>query len=267
MYCVHFPEVRDDGDLDIHLYVRENAVWPGSMDRVELSQTLSDKLCGGQPETLPVNFSLDKDLKFLSHMPQLNKTVPNIASDHENKLPNDLDCKQSGSTAKGVIDHQKFIEDLIQSDHAISKLADQLLNVLQRAVKTRIYNQPDLVSEVKTSNDFVAEVKTSPCSRCEHCPVSPKMCEADGSGDICYQQVDDMTNKPCDVSDTVLSDTGECSYSSAQDNQREHVRDQDRAKVAILFSGGVDSAVITALADRYEVIIYGVCCHAIVFLV
>ncbi|XP_069126175.1 asparagine synthetase domain-containing protein 1-like [Argopecten irradians] len=231
IYCLHFPDVPGEGcDLQIHLYQREDSVWPGTLDKVDNGQIFNDRLWNGLSDTSPVKFSLDTELKFPSRMPKLNKTLPNMDSDLK-KLADDLGTKPSGSKSDPVSSNQTNLEKLMKSDEVMNKLADQLIDVLERAVKKRIYNQPYLT--------LGSEVKRSPCSQCKPHPNTSRKSEDNsgtGKGHITDEE----------------SGGGEEEMEESDDNTRTSpsTSKQDHAKVAILFSGGIDSAVITALADR-----------------
>ncbi|XP_060081138.1 asparagine synthetase domain-containing protein 1-like [Ylistrum balloti] len=241
IYCLHFSDIQSEGcDLNIHLYPREESVWPGTLDKVDNSQIFKDRLGSGRSENSPLKFSMDTDLKFPSPMPKLNKALLNTDSDLEKKVSDDLDHKVSGSNAELIDDHQKYIENLIHSNEVIGKLADQLIDVLQRAVKKRIYNQPglSLMTDVQNSADCLPDVKRSPCSQCKPHPVFSNKTNESGKNpstdeDTSTESISSRGEEEC-VAETKTSVTCE----------------QENAKVAILFSGGIDSAVITALADR-----------------
>ncbi|OWF47276.1 Asparagine synthetase domain-containing protein 1 [Mizuhopecten yessoensis] len=237
IYSIHFPEVPTVGcDLNIHLYQREESVWPGTMDKVDSGQTFQDRLWSGQSEISPVKFSMDTDLKFPSQMPKLNKALPNMDNDLEKNFSDDLNFKQSGSNIETVNDHQKYIENLIQNNEIIDKLADQLIDVLQQAVRRRIYNQPylALAPEVERSGNFSSEVKRSPCSQCKPHSESPNKTNATV-----------LENNPLTAEEPTTEGAngpgrgdGNCGGGTRTNPSCE----QDHPKVAILFSGGIDSA-------------------------
>ncbi|XP_033729249.1 asparagine synthetase domain-containing protein 1-like, partial [Pecten maximus] len=249
IYCLHFNEVPTEGcDLQIHLYQREDSVWPGTLERVDNGQIFQDRLWSSQSEMSPVKFSLDTDLKFPSQMPKLNKALPSMDSDLE-KCSDGLKTKLSGSESTGghlktklsgsesIGDHQKYVEKLIQSDEVINTLADQLIDVLQQAVKKRIYNQPYLTLDSRRSADCTSGVKRSPCSQCK--PHPPRKSDDLGTGKLPVTDEESRREN--------ISFGGEDNH--VAETHIDSTREEDHAKVAILFSGGIDSAVITALAD------------------
>ncbi|KAJ8305594.1 hypothetical protein KUTeg_016139 [Tegillarca granosa] len=274
LYCVTFPRSCDTDNckLDIHLYPWYRAVWPGTMDKVDVG-SLNDRLYPGYSSS-HVTFSLDLDQQVPSQIPVLNKKIP---------------LSESVDRSKEKIDSQKYIQNLIQEDVNLNLLSDQLIHVLQMAVCKRVYNQPDLHQRHKTG----ASHNTALCSGNkeieESLDMEVKGQQTPNSGESWPS--DNINDSNCKFTSTVGNQNGKASNISPNSGHqklevledrmssctitepddvvknnisvcnnyvyvtnltRSEVNIERSAKVAILFSGGIDSAVITALVDSCD---------------
>lgn len=240
------------------------------MDKVDVS-TLNDRLYPGYSES-HVTFCLDLEQQVPSQIPVMNKEIP----------PGD-----SVDRSKEKIDSQKFIQDLIREDVNLNVLSDQLIHVLEMAVCKRVYNQPDLHQghrtrsshytgnnvineslDIKVKNrqnpdiqnsDDISASEDNNDRNCK-CPLTVGN-QNDSASNILsensrHQKLTVLEDgiSSCTVTEpdgVVRNNSGVCDNDNHVMNlSGSEVNVERSAKVAILFSGGIDSAVITALVDR-----------------
>jgi len=268
LFCIKFPKLFQGKkgvdlditpDLDITLYPRQDAVWPGTLDKVDNAKSLSDALCLNQTDESLMKFTLDSNHTLPSPMPKLNKNIPS----EDGTLPScdDFDTHKSE-------DQQKYLQYLIESDHIISNLADQLITILQQAVTVRVFNQPLLKYhqlDVPHSQKRHSTISMDEAIEQKH--VEDKPSTDFSVSDIKYAKPDDTrtTSSYMDsrsaqyltsstpsrghsltCSTQISGNTSESSKCDTSDHS-----DKSSANVAILFSGGIDSSVLAALVDRY----------------
>ncbi|CAG2218534.1 SPSB3 [Mytilus edulis] len=174
-----------------------------------------------------------------------------------------------------IIDPNSYLENVLQTDELMNKLSDQLMDVLLKAVTLRVYNQVDL-QRIKNSDGYCQQMQTL-----QHADISAEICQKtsvsySSNNKDCAQKESYSDRVTCLIdhvhsenSCNSKSDMSEkCSSKTAEDNllplNVKHTKDCSpdvagscseseivgNARVAVLFSGGIDSAVITALVDR-----------------
>lgn len=174
-----------------------------------------------------------------------------------------------------IIDPKSYLENVLQTDELMNKLSDQLMDVLLKAVTLRVYNQVDL-QRIKNSDGYCQQMQTL-----QHADNSAEICQKtsvsySSNNKDCAQKESYSDRVTClidhvysEISCNLESDMSEkCSSKTTEDNllplNVKHTKDCSpdvasscseseivgNARVAVLFSGGIDSAVITALVDR-----------------
>ncbi|XP_063412900.1 asparagine synthetase domain-containing protein 1-like isoform X2 [Mytilus trossulus] len=176
-----------------------------------------------------------------------------------------------------IIDPKSYLENVLQTDALMNKLSDQLMEVLLKAVTLRVYNQVDLPrtrnSDVccqekqKLHYDDKSSEMCQKASVTKRCSSNNKDCtQIEGYCDKVTCLIDHVHSEKSRNSESDISE--KCSSKSAEDNllplNVKHTEDcppdvaspwsesgiVGNARVAVLFSGGIDSAVITALVDK-----------------
>ncbi|XP_050402264.1 asparagine synthetase domain-containing protein 1 [Patella vulgata] len=186
VFCLDLSENDPkDSNLNLELFPWKDAKWPGTNDCVDNDNIL-------QSNIYPVDYSniqisIDKTTKINSWIPSLNMEIP--SDDFKSVDLNNMTSKE-------------YLHSLLQNSELLKKSAEQFVDILEKAVKKRIFNLP---------RESVSHHAQNPCSHLkENVPMNK--------------------DASCERESSIL----ECG----------------KAKVAILFSGGIDSAIITALADR-----------------
>ena len=206
------------------------------MDRVN-GASLRERIYPNLVKSEKIIFEMDNS-QMCDDIPKLNKSLPDLIVQEEK-----------------VADHKQYIEDLLLKDEFQNKLADQLIDVLLKAVKTRVYNQTYLKDSDKTCSEMIKSKDiTSVTSKVGDESQSSQQCGniedklREYDGEYRPQQVS------CPDSRDECNDNVIC---KVQDNDAlqdgavaQKLEQTSEAKVAILFSGGIDSAVLTALVDR-----------------
>ncbi|CAC5407546.1 Asparagine synthetase domain-containing protein 1 [Mytilus coruscus] len=186
-----------------------------------------------------------------------------------------------------IIDPKSYLENVLQTDALMNKLSDQLMDVLLKAVTLRVYNQVDLP---RTRNSGVhcqrmetlqyADGSSEMCQKtsvtqnhssnneCECCVKKEGDCDRVTCliGNVhlenpCKSESNRNETLPCKTAeDNLLPVNAKNKEPDITDNTEDslpHVPSScseseivGNARVAVLFSGGIDSAVITALVDR-----------------
>lgn len=316
------------------MYPRDEAVWPGTDICVKSSDPRQICLHHSLPPNF--RFEFEETQVVPMSIPKLNKDLPcetqvedchseesclcsccllsrnnsdrkkyresqisaveNKNYTHSDDLLSEASNITMNLTNVSADDPKEFLQNILQADSMMNKLSDQLIDILLKAVKLRVYNQVDLNTKmkpcdeckrhgrgklevlkknvVKTSDEIGSIKKTPDEQSCEeNTVIQTEGCETNG-------ETKDKGLKPIDSYDTdspVNSDLANIGSRSGEKTSEKHpVRDEEtiegcsegsiptegtstdtcrevigHAKVAVLFSGGIDSAVITALVDRY----------------
>lgn len=238
------------------LFPWQRAVWPGTLDPVT-KDSLSLLYGSKQPPNIEV--VLQEEGAVVSQMPRLNKTIP----------PDDLSLPPVTEMS-----HLQYLQNILKENEFLQALSAQLTRVLQLAVKTRVENQrktqscmtgkQTLTTHARgcTSRSSCAESAfpsgakdhvTSCDSEKETAGVGAQSC--DDNVTLCNSEVVVRADRSCD--NDVRScdserDSARLGAKESCDNNETSCDNElvSSARVAILFSGGIDSAVIAALADR-----------------
>ncbi|XP_071954072.1 asparagine synthetase domain-containing protein 1-like isoform X2 [Antedon mediterranea] len=206
--------------------------------------------------------NLTKDLPTMEQLMKYNlteefkKEMKELPPNLENKQ--DLDNLSSEQTFK-------FLNHLLQSDVESKSIALSFIEVLGDAVRRRVFNVPrDVVMDYcpKTINHSSKKETISDDEKTMKYSVVHASLNKDSlntaivSGSAlqsrgavkCSTTLEDNCFEKFKYSEVECSNTTQCTKT---EDFAEYSGTDQSAKVAILFSGGIDSMVIAALADRY----------------
>lgn len=246
--------------IELNIFPWQRALWPGTASSVADSSS-------------PLNISSHLTVKIHSEeavpswMPVLNKLYPDEGRD--------FDYLTTATNTAGL----EILKEIRSVNKDMVILANKLLDILEKAVKKRVFNLPrpngEMSAQCKinisdvypitfdSENTAIKEQKDK-ASGCIHfSSCSRELSESEKM--TVPQPVVDASSAQCDNTDILyLSDGqslsvdplltsisslihGEVSNISKSELQ---LKEPLPAYVAVLFSGGVDSAVLAALADR-----------------
>ncbi|GAB1608848.1 asparagine synthetase domain-containing protein 1-like [Argonauta hians] len=236
----------------IVLHPWKQAVWPQTGEKLEdvlkenpdiIFKSLTDISEITSPTTNTFLPSICRDLPPSSYQPQPPPPPP-------------------PTPENGHLD-VSYLDLILESNSDLCIEAEKVLNVLGQSVKTRILNQvPDSLLSCKHLPSTIlskSNVSHKNCSLKDVTePFSTLLCEG-GTNDVTSLQ---ELSEELDFNQMTV--TGEClpsqkkkiseeviSLGCKQAEQTLSTVNFGEANVAILFSGGLDAAVIAALADRY----------------
>ncbi|KAK7483507.1 hypothetical protein BaRGS_00025306 [Batillaria attramentaria] len=257
-------------ELQLHLFPWQGAVWPGTDIAVAAAtpQSVSQQLNLETSQHFSV--VLRSEDAIPSWMPALNKQLPDSHSLRE--------VPDSWSDASDPV----HILQEMEKRGELALAAEQLINVLERAVRKRVYNLPRH-SKYQPRNDHTKRTATYDGAACpvdglcnvelSGSQISSLTCNAKpapqakenalvcrgvselhiGNHSACEKKILDSccaTDEACDQTvgggeaDMAVSHPPNVSTIVGSDS------DNGDAHVAILFSGGVDSSLLAALVDR-----------------
>lgn len=294
--------------VSITMYPRDEAVWPGTTIRVKTSDPAHIGVLKSS------YFQIDIDGKHVVPMsiPKLNREIIFLQTATKNETKDEntgyekmekqdqqtyIDDNKGASSGNVVEDKtpflendilyleesfdnpQKYLGSILQNDSIMSKLSDQLTNVLLKAVTTRVYNQVDLPMKNRMC-DLCKERSFQKLNKYGSESKARKDCNSESNIDqLQHLEKHNRTTKPnicsCenDIANHKASTQQEVKINRTDIFESDKLKSQvditdcslisvptlsttsgpvicGRAKVAVLFSGGIDSAVITALVDR-----------------
>jgi hypothetical protein len=212
----------------LNLFPWQGATWLGEEDKMEtMSQhTFSERL--GLAGNRFLSVSMRHDLPIPSWMPVLNCEIPDEAQ---------LQSVTEVMDVAGNSDPTQVLEE-IEKKGLLSKLIFQLTDVLQNAVNKRVHNLPRphlFENTAEKVNSFQPQFEHP---RSEH--------------DAKFQDDCEITPEHCMMQ-------GGC-----EDKRSPPLEGLRSAYFAVLFSGGIDSTVLAALADRFVFkmpsCLFTVCC-------
>ena len=168
-----------------------------------------------------------------------------------------------------TIDPLDVITRLMKDDHMVSKVANQLIDVLQTAVKLRVYNQRDLKETGKIPQskhtDQVKVMSDSATSNQSNCSIDKVMSDSSTSNqsncnvhEACLVHAANKLEITSELTQIKQSNIENQSLDTASNTdpcesvgaRLSACAPENNAKIAVLFSGGVDSTVIAALVDK-----------------
>lgn len=264
IFCVDLSAQNEGETLKIDLFPWKDAVWPFSMENV-IDENLPEKIYSDSSFSQSTHFCLHTEITVNSNIPKLNKTI--TALDYITEF------------TESVGPHD-ILTNLL-SDEFMLSLVRQLISILERAVEIRVFNQPDVNrKEFKTSihqpqkemlegqkniESISSEIlcEGSPTSKCSCTPgdqdARPKETSLLKNNCVTEEKhkLDNDAKSLALGSDTTDSGSivgSDTAQSRADGSLHDGTGTNDiilgAAAVAVLFSGGLDSAVIAALVDR-----------------
>ncbi|KAL5021075.1 hypothetical protein ScPMuIL_000230 [Solemya velum] len=272
IYCVDLSSGNMAEEFRIELFPWEDAVWPASMEKVT-DNNLPEKIYPDSAYSKSIHLCLHSEIEVISSIPKLNKTI----------TVHDYTTDFAGREVPLDVLKQMLTNELMLS------LSKQLISVLEKAVKVRVFNQPDVeenkvqdsvhrrpmlkrLKKTTTNVSIGHSRETSSNYRFPHGVQIAPCCLPDeytGSYDIGTEREyssHEEKNISEDFKEKILQNDMEyllldnkLTDRSAADSKSlmgadSCLHDTDTilgdAAVAVLFSGGLDSAVIAALVDR-----------------
>ncbi|XP_061192721.1 asparagine synthetase domain-containing protein 1-like [Saccostrea echinata] len=232
--------------LNMTLYSWASAVWPGTMDPVTSDNLLSG-LVGDSDCDLKID--LHPDCHLTKNIPPLNKTLP------------DLD------PSKVIIKDQESVIQTLLGETQFQACVDNLIHLLLHSVTVRVFNQVMLShrenkhcvhATASNNSSDLQNVDESSSHKLKsdslECFVSNEL------SNVRLHQVEGRMRIPAEGLHQEggvvrgptegLHQEGGIVRGPAEGLHHEGGVVRGPAKVAVLFSGGVDSAVIAALVDK-----------------
>lgn len=244
--------------LLLHLFPWKESLWPGTRDPVAVSSpgVFAEK-CNIKTH---IAVRLHQDEPLESWMPSLNKQIPD-------------DSCLFGISEKVFESSNlcEMIEAIERKSPGIVTAASLLLNALEKAVKTRVNNLPRPHRHYNEAANNAGRLK--PVSGFE--PNDGGSCKDCLKKYLSYTSLMDTGQNHGQTNESKISMTGENADADVSNTNKfkcsctmltrthdinalcnvsgDFVPENKPAHVAILFSGGIDSTVIAALADQYGI--------------
>lgn len=171
---------------------------------------------------------------------EIHSCIPKINRDTA-EMPTDV--------CLGTLEPIDFLQTLLTKDSVLEKLSSQLIDVLQRSVQVRVSNISRTSSESRT-NEKTSEDLYS-------CRSKGYVQSDDGANGFCENFQIQEDKQVHDLHDNLTNTEHESKFGAnrsqalnTNSSQMTVKCEHQKANVAILFSGGIDSTIIAALADR-----------------
>ncbi|XP_041357179.1 asparagine synthetase domain-containing protein 1-like isoform X2 [Gigantopelta aegis] len=231
LFCLQFPPVESSmltGTPEcMTLYPWPGAVWPGTSALISLT-SVDDLIRCLYSNSTYIKIYMDTSVKISTWMPKLNTELPPCDWSLPSCDPNITNSEESMT---------EYLQNLIEKYDVLAKAANQLLNLLQSAVKIRSFNLPRRRNHYRVHQANI-----------EHCNTDSEL--ADRLADVfAIDGIKDCkTDNDCNSAQGLIN-TEDCENCRSVSNM-DHLEGMLQSNVAILFSGGIDSTIIAALADR-----------------
>ncbi|XP_033098491.1 asparagine synthetase domain-containing protein 1-like, partial [Anneissia japonica] len=189
--------------------------------------------------------------------PQASDTSIPIAGKKSRKK-----CKQKNSNDVPAQQILRFLDDLLQSDPDTKEVVMRFIHLFGEAVRKRVYNVPR--EENAQDNEQSKDTKSIQSSKHlkEQKRAGERMFEKDnGEGESDEQKKTNATKVNNIPYKDVLQDANPTNEVTEATEHllsglkfKQHPDSLRKANVAVLFSGGIDSMIIAAMADRYKIL-------------